>query len=159
MKKLIYLSVMLAMPFSLFSQTNKPIPPSPSVVSLLQYSQVPVSNYTGLPNVNIPLYSIHSGSLELPISLSYHGAIKAKQEASNVGLGWALSAGGVVGREIRGKDDLSVDVHGYYQIVHPMNFNFNGLWLTPQGSVPLNQAYLRDFYTGDVDGEPDVFSF
>ena len=74
-------------------------PPSPNAASLGQYGDIPVSYYTGVPNISIPLYTINSGEIKLPISLSYHSSgIKVTQEASWVGLGWALNAGGVITR-------------------------------------------------------------
>ena len=39
--------------------------------------------------------------------MDYHtGGIKLKEEASNVGLGWALSVGGMISRTINGQDDF-----------------------------------------------------
>ena len=49
------------------------IPPSPEVVSLMKYIDIPVSHVTGLPQINIPLYTITEVSLKIPISLSYRG--------------------------------------------------------------------------------------
>lgn len=82
------------------------IPPSPTVASLGKYGEIPVGLYTGTPNISIPLYEIKDGSLSIPISLSYHAAgIRVEEIASDVGLGWSLNAGGVLGRQIRGKAD------------------------------------------------------
>ncbi|AXP80516.1 hypothetical protein CJ739_1427 [Mariniflexile rhizosphaerae] len=47
------------------------IPPSPNAASLAQYADVPISHYTGVPNISIPLYEIKSGNLTLPINMSY----------------------------------------------------------------------------------------
>lgn len=33
------------------------IPPSPTVAALMKFEEVPVSNYTGVPDISIPLYS------------------------------------------------------------------------------------------------------
>lgn len=84
------------------------IPPAPNAAALAQYADIPVSKYTGVPNISIPIYTINSGGFQLPVSISYHASgIKAQQEASSVGLGWALNAGGVITRQIRGIDDFS----------------------------------------------------
>ncbi len=90
-------------------QLLKVVPPSPNVAALGKYGDVPVSLYTGIPNISIPLYEIKDGSLDLPISLSYHaGGIKVEEIASSVGLSWSLNAGGVLGRNVRGvPDDIS----------------------------------------------------
>ena len=67
--------------------------PSPEAYALMQYEAIPVSTYTGVPSVNIPIYTIQVGNYSLPISLNYHASgIKVAQEASWVGLGWSLSA-------------------------------------------------------------------
>jgi hypothetical protein len=85
----------------------KIIPPSPNVAALQRYGEIPVSPYTGVPNISIPLYEIKAGGITIPISISYHASgIKVADEASRVGLGWALNAGGVISRVIMGFDDF-----------------------------------------------------
>ena len=82
--------------------------PSPEAYSMMQYEEIPVSLYTGIPDISVPLYNIRSNDWTLPIALSYHASgIKISQEASWVGLGWNLQAGGMISRSIRGKDDLN----------------------------------------------------
>ena len=39
----------------------------PSAVSMMKYIDYPVSHRTGIPDVSIPLYTLRSGKLELPI--------------------------------------------------------------------------------------------
>ena len=47
--------------------------------------------YTGNPDINIPLFSINDGNIEIPINIVYHSrGIKVDQKASEVGLGWSL---------------------------------------------------------------------
>src|SRR5689334_3415891 len=87
-------------------QLRSVVPPSATVASLGKYGEIPVSPYTGIPNISIPLYEINDGPLSVPISLSYHaGGIKVEEVAPAVGIGWALNAGGIVGRQQRGKPD------------------------------------------------------
>lgn len=82
------------------------VPPSPNASSLGQYGETPVSYYTGTPAINIPLYEVKSRNLSIPVSLSYHASgIKVNQRSGDVGLGWALNAGGVITRTIVGKAD------------------------------------------------------
>ncbi len=45
---------------------------SPSAASLGEYGEVPVSPFTGIPKIEIPLTEIEAGNHKLPISLSYH---------------------------------------------------------------------------------------
>ncbi|MEM9858964.1 MAG: hypothetical protein AAF843_16520 [Bacteroidota bacterium] len=137
-----------------FSQQEiKPsfIPPSPESVALAKYSEIPVSKYTGVPNISIPLYEIDGKKLNLPISLSYHASgIKVAEEASRVGLGWSLNAGGVVSRVARGLYDD-----------HPGGF----MTATPTVDEILNMslsAQTEEFIEvsdGTLDVEADIFHF
>jgi hypothetical protein len=71
------------------------VPPSPDAAGLGKYAEIPVSYSTGVPEISIPLFNIQTGSINLPISLSYHSSgVKVEEEASWVGLGWSLNAGG-----------------------------------------------------------------
>lgn len=68
---------------------------SPEVAAFTRYGDVPVSLYTGVPDISIPLHTIKANEMEVPISVSYHaGGITVDQEATIVGLGWTLMAGG-----------------------------------------------------------------
>ena len=100
----------------LVAQNNLPTvktPVSPVAASFNVYGEIPVSKYPGIPDISIPLYTIYLGSLQIPISLSYHPAgVRVEAEASWVGLGWTLMAGGTISREVRGIDDLNVN--GYW---------------------------------------------
>ncbi len=81
-------------------------PPSPDSKAFQKYGDIPVSAYTGVPNISIPLYTIKSRDITVPISLSYHSSgIKVSEDATYVGLGWVLNAGGNLSRNIVGQDD------------------------------------------------------
>ena len=61
----------------------------------------------GQLSVNIPLMTLKGKGYDLPISLSfYSGDVTCTTEASPIGLGWALMAGGVIATTIRGTDDI-----------------------------------------------------
>lgn len=84
-------------------------PQSPQTASLLKYTEFPVSPATGIPNIDIPIYTIEWDGVSIPISISYHASgIKVNDVASPVGLGWVLNAGGVIGCSKNGaRDDFS----------------------------------------------------
>lgn len=136
----------------------KDLIPSPNSCALVQYADFPVSLYTGTPTIEIPIYTIDLGAYKLPVSLSYHASgIRVAQEASWVGLGWALNAGGAIMRTIKGRDDI--DNEGYYS---------NTYDIPEKGEDILNSNYTRLTYdnrthlfyqrlTGDT--EPDVFYY
>lgn len=81
--------------------------PEPSkVYEFTKYDQIPVGEYTGVPSISIPIYSIKVDGVEVPIDLRYHaGGIKVEEEASNVGLGWNMNFG-MVTQTINDEDDL-----------------------------------------------------
>lgn len=105
MKKYIVFSL-LFIQYMVGQELPKVVPPSPEAASVFKFSEVPVSLYTGLPNIEIPLFTIESGGVTVPISLSYHArGIKVAEIASRVGLGWTLNAGGMISRQVRDKAD------------------------------------------------------
>lgn len=137
---------------------SKIIPPSPNASSLAQYADVPVSNYTGVPNISIPLISVKSGKIEVPISASYHGSgIKVAEEASWIGLGWSLNAGGVITRQTRGLDDFHYQ-GGYIRTELPPATSQNLPDWTGNNFDKYYSTYTSVQY-GDLDGEPDVFYY
>ncbi|MFN8353253.1 MAG: hypothetical protein U0Y10_02300 [Spirosomataceae bacterium] len=72
-------------------------PKSPNVAAMAKYIEQPVSYYTGLPTIEIPLHTVSVGSLQVPITLSYHASgNRVNDMASWVGLGWSLKAGGAI---------------------------------------------------------------
>ncbi|WP_264509586.1 hypothetical protein [Flavobacterium sp. N1719] len=84
------------------------VPPSPTVAALMKFEEVPVSNYTGVPDISFPIYSTTAKDNKLPISISikYHtGGILADEKAGEMGLGWSLFAGGTISRTSRGLPD------------------------------------------------------
>ena len=76
-------------------------PPSPEAYELTKYGDVPINEFTGMVSLNIPLYSLRAGQLEMPISLNYAGAgVKVDQLSTMTGINWTLSAGGLIARTI-----------------------------------------------------------
>ena len=71
------------------------VPPSPSVAALDKFVDIPISKYTGTPNINIPIWTAEGRSLSVPISLSYHASgVRVDKLPGWVGSNWALNAGG-----------------------------------------------------------------
>src|SRR5688572_10056570 len=60
--------------------------PSPNAQALGKFGAIPVSNYTGVASVSVPLFKLKVGAYELPISLDYHASgIKVNELGANVG--------------------------------------------------------------------------
>lgn len=132
------------------------VPPSPTAASLGRFGEVPVSLYTGVPNISIPLYKAKnsSGSGEVPIALNYHASgIRVDDMGSWVGLGWALDCGGVVTRTIHGMPDE--EARGYLNEGAQLVDDYMARRLSPRGLY----AMQTDASDGKLDLEPDVYSF
>ncbi len=127
------------------------LPASPEAAALGKFGAIPVNNYRGLPNISIPITTLVSGNIQLPVSLDYHaGGIKVEEIASRTGLGWALKAGGVITRSQKGLPDES----GYRLDGHKAR-----LYATNSLSNTDRNNYLLGIYRGSTDGEPDIFSY
>jgi len=158
------------------------ISPSPNAAALMKFSDVPVSPYTGTADITVPIYTIKAKGLSVPVSLDYHtGGVKLKEEASWVGLGWALNAGGMISRTIMNYDDFGTQGLPYLTTqvpqlagdisftqpaqannappISPYFFDFfcNYEVNTTQGTENLWAAFTVG--TPQYDMEPDIFSY
>ena len=156
------------------------IPPSPNAAALMKFTDVPVSTYTGTADITVPIYTIQAKGMTIPISLAYHtGGIRLKEEASWVGLGWALNAGGMISRTIMGSDDFGTQGPIYFtNRVPQLPGDLSGTQ-PAQGTVTSGSNdifffcnYLVNIGTGQEDlypafgaggnqyeMEPDIFSY
>jgi len=115
---------------------------------LIKLQDFDVSLYTGAANINIPLYTLPSRSLNLPISLIYvnTGGVKVQDVANFVGLGWQLNAGGSISRVVRGLPDEH-------------DSGYIGTSLYGQTiAAGLTSTVYNQIGNGQFDGEPDLFS-
>ena len=147
---------------------NSIIPMSPNAAALATYADYPVSYYTGVPNISIPLYEINVDGFKLPISLSYHASgIKVSQEASWVGLGWALNTGGAISRSVKCIDDF--DEYGMSSISNSSNgWYYEDIPLAnpiyDDGESTTYNSTFFEMMNGTnnmqiVDSEPDIFYY
>jgi hypothetical protein len=142
-------------------QPTKVIPPSPTAASLGAYGDIPISFYTGAANISIPLYSIKTNQHNLPITLQYSSSgLKVAQDASWVGLGWSLNAGGVVTRSIRGQDDFSLDGYINSGKLPPYDENNDHLISYDDDSAYAYLHYFLDITQSHTkDGDPDIYYY
>ncbi|MDO4801973.1 MAG: hypothetical protein Q4A15_07380, partial [Prevotellaceae bacterium] len=133
MKKYLLVSVIAALSLvSMFVQADnfnelqrnlgRTLYPSPSVTQIKRYGEYPISPATGIPKIELPLYTIELDGLCIPISISYHASgIKVNDVASPVGLGWVLNAGGLISRDVRGGVDRICPISSGVSCVKFMN--------------------------------------
>ena len=153
------------------------IPQSPNTTSMGIFGEVPVSNFTGIPDISIPLYNVDIPShVEMPLSLTYHAlGIRTEEHAPWVGIGWNLNIGGVITRNVKGRPDectydvsnpISIDNH--YQTLYNGKvgffFNYNLLGNTAKSDWSTTFDYPKKFNSSNypfdqVDYEPDIFNF
>lgn len=156
-------------------------PVSPNAAGLANFIETPVNMATGIPDISIPLYTIKSGRIEVPIVLRYHaGGLKVNETAGWVGMNWDLSVGGKVVKQTNGLDDVHAAIpssHGTY--VAP-NYSYN---MNASGGLPMNNVtdvvnaaynsnppasgtlynailgYFGRIAQGLIDGEADEYFF
>jgi YD repeat-containing protein len=131
------------------------IPPSPNAASLGRFGEIPVSKATGIPDISIPLFNFSQRGINVPISLSYHaGGIRVADEASWVGLGWALNAGGVITRVMRGKPD-----EREFLINSQKTPTRSGIQNSFSKDLINTYIFVNEISKGNIDFEPDQFYF
>ncbi|MEM8908587.1 MAG: hypothetical protein AAGD05_12120, partial [Bacteroidota bacterium] len=134
--------------------------PPPSTASLGKYVDIPVSLYTGVPNIGVPIHTVSEGPLSVSIGLSYHASgMKVGEPASWVGLGWALNAGGMISRTVQGIADDQTG--GYLYTNQPGVFPTVGYPDCVNGQPPVDPIGndLGSVASGSLDSEPDIYSF
>ena len=101
------------------------LPPSPEAASITKNGELNSGAYHGGPQASIPLYEIKLKNITLPVSLNYaSNGLKVDEIPSRVGLGWNLSAGGVITRIVNGKPD---DLTTRYMPTVPLGTNLTSI--------------------------------
>lgn len=96
-------------PFEYISWQDRNMTASPEAARMTKYADIPISNSLGQADINIPIYTVKTRSLTLPIVLSYDcSGIRPDEISGVVGLGWSLQAGGVITREIIARQDSGI---------------------------------------------------
>lgn len=131
-----------------FESLVKVIPTSPTSMLFQRYGDYPVSHYTGIPDIRIPIYTIENGDITVPIYLSYHGSGTryddlGKKNSGFIGLGWTLQAGGMITRTVNGVEDWKgneINMDGF------PNFQYN-------------YSPMLDIDQGFTDHQYDLFTY
>ncbi|GAB5476047.1 MAG: hypothetical protein Mars2KO_41460 [Maribacter sp.] len=139
------------------------IPPSPMAYEMTRFEAQQPDLYTGTASVSIPLHTIDFDGWQLPLSLSYRASgITTNQEATEVGLGWAMNATAVISRQVKSGDDLvntgSYKGYVYDPVDYLSTFTYNNEnW----NSLTTNEklSWFQTLKNGTIDTEPDVFNY
>lgn len=126
------------------------LPPAPNASAIIKHAAISLNKNTGSPTINIPLFTIKGTKLSVPMSIGYSSTgIKVDEIASRVGMGWALNAGGVVTRTVRGwVDDNNT-------MLVPPNSMAGGNC----GTYAFLENVATSSNTGVYDSEPDLYNF
>ena len=152
------------------------IPPSPEVASLMKYIDVPVSHFTGQPQIELPIYTLTEGSLSVPISLSYKGGgIKQNELPGIISKGWNLNAGVTISRTVHGLPDecnynagTSKHLRGLFYLdtlnIRLRNAVINKLDnleipYSPNNINAFNHQECSNYEKGYIDFANDIFQF
>lgn len=162
----IWLNLVFIVSFETFSQGGPPAtfangiipeitPPSPEASALGKYGDWPVSLYTGVPDISIPIYNISVGGYSLPIQLNYHaGGVKIDEVSSWVGSNWTLNAGGMISRTVVGLPDEKPGAGFLYR-------NQGNEFIKSSYDLANSDDYtfMRKVSDQLIDVEPDLFYF
>ncbi len=139
---------------------------SPHAASLGQYGKIPVSMFYGHPVIEIPFFTVKTGSHEIPVKLSYKsGGIRPDEHPGPAGCGWSLLAGGSISRqivdapdemlleEVRGLKNRTTDTIGYYYRHNERKFDTRDQALL---RTELTKAIEKGYW--DMDCRADIFN-
>ncbi len=150
------------------------LPPSPTVASLMKFEEVPVSNYTGVPDVSIPLFSTTADhGLAFSMALSYHPDNKKEDKAGYTGLGWNLIAGGTISRTVRDIPDdyytngsalgakkvgIYYSENNYYDALPLLDDNYEYVINSPD-DPEVNKFFFENGEKHKYDSKQDLYQF
>jgi len=138
---------------------------TPNPAQLVKDYQIPIDYYRGLPDIKVPLYTFKSVGLEVPIGLSYDASgVRIDQAPTWVGLGWSLTCGGVIVREVSGSPDELYPTGYLYAQTAPALWKineaaFDDLTTNFNYDVDAGDACYRIINGLDVRPDKFVFSF
>lgn len=106
----------------------------------------------GQPSVVIPLFELQGKGYNLPISLMFYGGdVNCETEASSIGLGWSLMAGGCITAIVKDKEDSFITTS------NDAPWQFQGNYLDSIRNTPAG----NNFFIGilNTDMMPDEIQY
>jgi hypothetical protein len=171
-KQLLFLPFLFTLPLQVVLGQSTVVPDikSPNSAAMEKFREIPVSLFTGTPDISIPLHTIESGSIKVPILLSYHpSSVKPNVNPVWVVLGWNLNSYGSMSRQVRkAPDEIDIAASGwmayvrsYYPAPHSSSPASSKDLQTPDWFTKEKLNSYTDFttYNAISDVEADEFSF
>ncbi|MDX8571946.1 hypothetical protein OZ666_09655 [Elizabethkingia sp. HX QKY] len=141
---------------------------APTPNNLMKFEEVPIGYYTGIPDINIPLFNLptNNKNVQLNIQLKYHPlSAKPDDRSGEAGLGWNLIAGGSITRTVRGGGPDEKDRIIAFSIPEKTKFGiYNHIYnptykiLNDNPSFNFND-YMFDAGIGKFDTEYDLYQY
>jgi YD repeat-containing protein len=147
---MILLGTMLSLPVPMYAQVegSRILPPGVDVGSAIP---LPSVSPTGSVGFSVPLWRIETGSVSLPLTLSYNSnGIRVNDVPSETGLGWALFTGGTISRSVNIFPDE-------YTGVGPNDTTYQSWFQIDPYQLSCKLDTLKKFYDGKWDFSPDLF--
>jgi hypothetical protein len=141
------------------------IPPSPTVAAMMKFDELPVSYYTGIPDIKIPVFSTptRDKNFNFQLFLNYHPTdVQIGNISSWIGTGWSLTGAGAISRVVRGEADdnliYSKGVYGQDNDFHDLFFDQSGQIINSPSSYEREQFMFDSHVKGQYDSEYDIYS-
>jgi YD repeat-containing protein len=134
-----------------FDKMTDVLLPAPNATAIIRYGDASLNKNTGTATLSVPLFSLKGTKLGASVSLGYSsGGIRVDEISSRVGMGWALNAGGVITRTVRGlPDNTSTRQSPNYTVgLNYQTWNFM-----------YRIAETANNNSGGYDPEPDLFNY
>ncbi|WP_313384648.1 hypothetical protein [Chishuiella sp.] len=141
------------------------LPKPPEQNNLDKFVEIPKGSYSGVFSYSIPIYSINSKDISLPISLDYMTTgIKVNELSNSIGLGWNLNIGNIsFSQRVNNLDDFRNNYY-YRKDID----SFNPIYEYPETGDNNKDYKLARLFTGlgsnmlnNIKDElnPDQFSY
>lgn len=120
--------------------------PGMGAVGYLNYKDVSVDHATGTFHYHVPLWTIYSGGVSIPLRLSYIASgVREGDLPGDFGFNWSLMSGGIVTRVCRGTPD---ERRSDFLFTYPANSVDTVNW----------KEWGKRVSRQEVDGENDIFT-
>jgi YD repeat-containing protein len=156
----IFLQFLIPFPESYGQTNNTPpahyTPPTPMAAQFEKYINYPVNHSTGAASVDVPIYNLNAGAIQIPISLSYHtSGVRPGDPSIPVGLGWVINPGGRVSRKQLSYADELYPRAPYQASYDPVAdlLALENMEYSPSSFAPSTNR------NAILDGEPDIFTY
>ena len=158
---LLFIGIGLLLPFRAICQEGPAVPiieqyaPTPKAMEHIRSGILPVDLNSGTVSLEIPVGSYEDADFTIPISLRYStGGLRPLSPSGDAGLGWSLSAGGSITREIVGVDDFVTG--GYYNTDN--HYSADSVYFLTR-SIHWNEDYLPSVDPGYHETTSDIYHF